>query len=231
MQTKNLDIVYFAKDGYINEELRYSLRSVCKNMQYRRVWIFGGCPNGITPDIHVWVEQTGVTKWDRVRNMFLMACNNKELTDDFILFNDDFFVMKPMDKIEPWYHSSLDDHMTVLGDGAYKDLLKRVNSELKEMGETTLSYELHVPFIFNKDKLKRLIADSPELHCTRTLYGNIFGIGGVKHRDIKVFNSRPDFDYETSELLSTDDSVVNINNDVWRYIKKQLSGKCKYERY
>lgn len=229
MNTKELDVVYFVKDGHRNEELRYSLRSVCKNMKYNRVWIFGGCPRNITPDIHVRVDQTGKTKWDKVRNMFLMACENKELTDDFILFNDDFFIMQPMGKVEPLYRCTLEDHLKVLGAGPYRNLLKEMKEELEAREKTTYSYELHTPFVFNKKKLLKLIKDNPDLHCTRTMYGNIYKVGGEQHGDVKIFSSKPGFDYKNSALLSTDDSVVNVNNDAWRYITKQFQGNCKYE--
>ena len=226
METKNLDVVYFVKDGISNEELRYSIRSVCKNMPFNRIWIFGGCPKNIVPDVRIRVKQEGKTKWDKVRNMFIMACENKELSDYFILFNDDFFVMKPTDEIEPWYRSTLEEHIKVLHQGAYCNLLKQVSSEL---GEGALSYEVHTPFIFNKKKLLKLIKDTPELHCTRTMYGNRYKIKGTKHHDIKLFGGKPNFNYKEEIFLSTDDGSITPNHDAWRYIKKQFQDKCEYE--
>lgn len=228
METKDLDVVYFVKYGYGNEELRYSLRSVCKNMPHKRVWIFGGCPKNIVPDVRVRVVQEGRTKWDKVRNMFIMACENKEITDDFIMFNDDFFVMRPMKKIEPLYRDTLKGHIEHLPAGAYRDLLK---TSLGELGEGALSYELHTPFVFNKKKLLDLINKTPELHCTRTLYGNTYKIGGTKHSDVKVFDSNPDFDYKQSALLSTDDAVINTNNMIWSYIKRSFPNKSEFELF
>lgn len=198
-------------------------------MPHGRIWVFGGCPKNIVPDVRIRVNQTGKTKWDRVRNMFIMACENKELTDNFILFNDDFFVMKPMEKIAPLYRGSLDDHISVLGKGAYANLLKNIRSELERRHSTTLSYELHTPFVFNKKKLLKMLKDNPHQHCARTMYGNLYKIGGEKRSDVKIFSAKPNFDYENSELLSTDDSVVNINNDAWRYIMKQFPASCEYE--
>ena len=221
-----MDIVYFVKDGRVNEELRYSIRSVCKNMKYDRVWIFGGCPYGIVPDVHVRVRQNGKNKWDNVKKMLKMAAENKELSDDFILFNDDFFIMKPLEKVEPIYRAKLKDHLRALPRGAYANLLRNC---LTKLGEEAISYELHTPFVYNKKKLLKLIEKTPDLHCTRTLYGNTYKVGGIKHSDVKVFNSRPAFDYKNSALLSTDDGVVNINNDVWRFIKRTFPEKCKYE--
>lgn len=229
MDTSKLDIVYFIKDGRFNEEFRYSLRSVCKNMPYRRIWVFGGCPRSIVPDVRVRVEQVGKTKWDRVHAMFKMAAENKEISDDFILMNDDFFVMKPVDKIETIHRGLLEDHVKVLGNGPYRKMLDGIDAELKKRGETSYSYELHTPFIYNKKKLLKLLNDNPDLRCTRTMYGNIYKIGGKRASDVKIFSSKPAFDYENSELLSTDDSVINVNNDAWAYIMKQFPASCKYE--
>lgn len=236
MNTKDLDIVYFVKDTFMNEELRYSLRSVCANMPHKRVWIFGGRPMNIEPDVHVKVKQEGNTKWDRVRTMFRMAAENKEITDDFLLFNDDFFIMQPTDHIDPMYRSSLQDYIKVIEDNymhkptSYTKLLRSCDAELESLGVTRYAYELHIPFIFNKEKLLKIINNFPDQHCTRTFYGNLFGIGGEKRSDVKIFSDKPGFDYKTSQFLSTDDSVVNVNNDVWRYIRKQFPKKCEYER-
>ena len=235
METKDLDIVYFVKESPTNEELRFSLRSVDKNMPHKRVWIFGGCPRGIAPDIRVKVKQNGKTKWDRVRNMFQVACENKELTDDFILFNDDFFIMKPTDHIDTLYRESLAKHIQILETGynnkpsEYSRLLRRSMAQLDELGCPTLSYELHTPFIFNKKKMLKLIIEHPDWRATRTMYGNVYDIGGKKSSDVKVFSSKTELDYKNLRFLSTDDSVVNINNDIWRYIKSQFKQKCEYE--
>lgn len=229
MDTTDLDIVYFVKDRMYNEELRYSLRSVDVNMPHKRVWIFGGCPINIVPDIRVRVDQVGKTKWDRVRNMYKMVCENKEITDDFIMFNDDFFVMQPTNRITPTYRCSLKEHIKILEPhkpSAYSKLLRDCRETLT--GEP-LSYELHVPFIFNKKKLLTMLNSFPEQHCTRTMYGNIYKIRGKRSNDPKIFNSKPTFDYKSSQFLSTDDPVININNDIWRWLQKQFPKKSRFE--
>ena len=42
------DLVYIVCPGDQNEELRYSLRSVARNLPGRRVWIFGHTPPWVT---------------------------------------------------------------------------------------------------------------------------------------------------------------------------------------
>ena len=236
LSTANLDIVYFVKEGVRNDELRYSLRSVCENMAYKRIWIYGGCPNDIIPDFRARIVQEGETKWDRVRNMFKMVCENKEITDDFILFNDDFFVMKPTSKLIPLWRCSLEEHVELSKAAGfrkrnpYADILEACRKILEEGGFTQHSYELHTPFIYNKARLLKILEEYPDAHCTRTLYGNIYNIGGQQSDDVKAFSETPNFDYRESQFISTDDSIVNINNSVWRYIKGRFPKRCKYER-
>lgn len=235
MKTDKLDIVYFVKDGIRNEEFRYSLRSVCANMAYNRVWVYGGCPFNIVPDFRVRVEQEGKTKWDRVRSMFRMVCENREVTDDFILFNDDFLVMQPTNELTPAWRCPLTEHVELSkgasfrGRNPYADILEECRLVLEKEGASQYSYELHTPFVFNKAKLLALLDKHPDIHCTRTLYGNLYNIGGRQSNDIKIFTVVPDFDYKSVQFLSTDDSTVNINNDVWRWIKSRFPKKCKYE--
>ena len=44
MKNKKYDVVYIVKEDPRNEELRYSIRSVCENFPVRNIWIFGYCP-------------------------------------------------------------------------------------------------------------------------------------------------------------------------------------------
>ena len=236
MYTGDLDIVYFVKEAPRNEELRYSLRSVAANMPHKRVWIFGGCPTNIAPDIYVKVNQEGDTKWDKVRAMFKMAAENKELTDNFILFNDDFYVMEPTDHLFPAYRGTLQEYIKVIEDNyrhqptSYTRLLRECDKKLESLGKTKFAYELHTPFIFNKKKLLRVIEEFPDQHCTRTFYGNLYKIGGERRSDVKVFSDKPPFDFKATQFLSSDDTVVNVNNAVWRYLRKTFNKKSEFER-
>ena len=74
-----------------------------------------------------------------------------------------------------------------------------------------------------------MLKDNPDQHCSRTMYGNLYKIGGEKHSDVKIFSAKPAFDYKNSDMLSTDDSVINVNNDAWRWLKKQFPKKSRYE--
>ena len=91
------DLIYILKADIDTEELKYSLRSVEKNFPINRVWFVGGQPEGLEPDIRLKHEQVGNSKWEMIRSSMWKAVSDERLSEDFFLFNDDFFVMEPVD--------------------------------------------------------------------------------------------------------------------------------------
>lgn len=228
MYNRTMDVVYFVRDGE-NEELKYSLRSL-KNLDHGKVWIYGGCPAGIKPDRYVPVDQVGTTKWDRVKNMYRMVCMNNEISEDFIMMNDDFFIMKPT-TIPVAYRSSLHRHIITIemkyGDriNPYTKNLRGILRMLEGLNLDTRSYELHIPFVFNREKLLTLINKYPDLHSTRTFYANYYRLGGIQMNDVKVL--RGAVSWKEGAFLSTDDD--SFGELVGKHIKEQFPERCKYE--
>ena len=231
--TSKLDIVYMVKASDQNEELRYSLRSVAKNLPHRKVWIYGGLPKGIKPDEYVKIQQVGITKWDRVQAMLRKVCSNENITDDFILFNDDFFVMKPTEFIPILYRCPLYEHIVKLEmkygnqPTEYSKLLRAAVKKLELAGVTCNSYELHIPMVMNKAKLIEVLETFPKSHCLRTLYGNYHKIGGKRADDVKVYEAGQAFDKNTQFLSTTDGSFSA--GEIGEFIRRQFVNKCKFE--
>lgn len=222
------DIVYFVKDSEENEELKYSLRTL-KNFPHRKVWFYGGCPANLKPDHHVYVEQNEENKWQNVNKMLRLACKNKKITKNFWVFNDDFFVMKQIDKPTNYYNGDLYKRIVTLENKynritPYSQLLRDVCKELESMGATTKNYTLHVPMLINRDKALELfkISDFPGY---RSLYANYFNIGGEQMRDVKITSKEKV--YKDGIYLSTDDK--SFEGKVGEQIREIFSDKCKYE--
>lgn len=235
-RTEGLDAVYFVK-AFPTEDLKYSLRSVAKNLRCRRVVIVGGKPWAIEPDRYIPViQQVGDTKWKKVQNMYRTICLDDDISEYFILLHDDFFIMKPIERIEPQYRGELDEHAAQIDKkfgkavSTYSSLLRHASKALKMANKTTFSYELHTPFIFNRHKLLEVMGAFPNCHCLRTIYGNYFGIGGEKTHDVKIFDDNPTFDWKNEQWLSTDDSTAKDGNEVWAYLKNEFSQPCRYEK-
>lgn len=222
------DIVYFVKDTEINEELRYSLRSL-KNFPHNKVWFYGGCPKDLSPDHHIYVEQDQPTKWANIFKMYKLACQNDDITEDFWLFNDDFFVMEPVEKGPNWFDGDLYKRVVTLEDKhdgitPYSQQLRYTLQELEGMGCKTVNYALHVPMLINREKARELckIMDGPMIRC---VYGNYFNVGGEQHSDVKIDSVNKL--YKGGEYLSTNDK--SFKGAVGKQIADLFPEKCKYE--
>jgi len=231
------DIVYFLKQSPKNEELRYSLRSVEANWQYNSVWFYGGCPDGIRPDYHVSPRQIAPTKWERVRNMLYEACKNDNITEDFWLFNDDFFIMKPMsENMPPQYNGDLVKYIEKTekkhnGPDGFTTSLRHLVKTLHDAGKGTLNYAVHKPILINRKKMLKVLDLFPDEPMSRGLYGNYWEIGGESKHDMKIrvlkYN-KMDIVMNRWEFLSTSDVSFESGN-VGRYIRDKFSEKSRFE--
>ena len=227
------DIVYILKNGEISDEIIYSIRSVCKNFPYRKIWIYGGMPEKITPDCMVELSQKGNNKWEKVNNTLKAICENDEITPDFWLFNDDFFVMKKVRKIDYMIGGTLWARSQKIGkkfggrDSAYSKQLKDTARILRDKGYDRLDYALHVPMLINRKKALETLKEFQGCPMFRSLYGNHHKVGGVIVNDVKI-SSEIELPKGDETFISTDDNSFN-NGKVGEYIRNAFPDKCKYE--
>lgn len=222
------DIVYFVKDTPKNEELRYSLRTL-KNFPHRKVWFYGGCPTGLKPDHHVFVEQNQPNKWLNINKSIREAVQNPDITDDFWLFNDDFFIMKKVTKPKNYYDGSLYKRIVTLEDKfkrltPYSLQLRKICIDLVSMGCDTRNFCIHVPMLVNKQKAIELLAIE-DSHMFRSLYGNYHNIAAEELSDYKISN--PNLRWKDSIYLSTTEK--SFSGKVGKQIQYLFPDKCKYE--
>lgn len=233
MRTDKADIVYFVKNASHNEELRYSLRSIEKNFPHATVWIYGFCPYELNTDRIVNVEQMEPTKWQNTRKLMAAACANDDITPDFWLFNDDFFIMKPITELPPLYDGDIITHIEEIkarhgGTAtAYTNQLEHLAKTLKTAGYGTKNYAIHKPMLINRAKMRETLEKYPDEPMLRALYGNMHNIGGQPAKDCKIAaHLRPNTKDEA--IISTDDFAF-ANLDTGDYIRAQFPDKCKYE--
>lgn len=231
-----MDIVYTLAKKYTGEELKYSLRSL-QNIPHDKVFFVGGCPRGYKNIIHIPTEQTG-TKWENVPNNLRIACQDERLSANFILMNDDFFILEPIKtptKELNLYNGTLQSQYDYLvkinGCENYKRGIKETRELIEAQGVADpLSYELHTPFIFNKKKyLKMLEIDGVEqLNCLqiRSLYGNLNLKGGTSQKDVKVFIRDGFIPKNVGKFLSCDDAGFYI---LYNLLFSKFPNKSIYE--
>ena len=225
------DIIYILKPMKDAPELVYSLRSVERNFPHRLVWFIGSCPKGLKPDRFIPHDQAGQDKWSRIRSSMLKIITEPELSDEFFLFNDDFFVMKPVKRFAYNYADlTLTDRMTELRGtmnlplNAYGRTLYKAREELKGLGCGEVNFEVHLPMLFEKEKVPSIRkCSSPQM---RSIYGNINGIKYRQKTDVKVYDLTTvptDADY-----LSTNDETF-LKGAVGEYIRETFPDASRFE--
>lgn len=228
------DVVYILKNNYTEEELRYSLRSVCLNFPYRKIVFVGGCPKDIRPDIYIEHTQVGSTKWLRSQSSLIMALSSEELTDEIWLFNDDFFVMDKIKVHEDknYFNGTLEKRVIELRrncgrNSGYINQLDRLRHLLLNANRDTLSFALHLPMLISrKDALDLLANHKFDTPMFRSLYGNYFRIPCEYMEDVKVrdLETIPDTPY-----ISTTDEAFR-DGKVGEFLRRYFDKPCKYER-
>lgn len=239
MDLQKLDIVYFVKDSAENEELRYSLRSVEKNFPHRKVWFIGGKPQGLRPDQYLPINQRAETKWANTSLLLQAACKCDDISDDFVLFNDDFFVMKQVTSLPYYSDGSLERRIMELKDrhtaGAYISRMEDTLRMLKRNSCPTFNYAVHYPMIINKKEMLETFTKFSFGEMWRSLYGNHHRKLPEYRTDCKVYSLGID-DLPTTELepfgdseyLSTTDNSFKFGA-VGTYIRNQFKEKSRFE--
>lgn len=231
------DVVYLVKEAPINEELVYSLRSLEENWQYNKVWFYGYKPDGLIPDKYGKYNQVGLNKWDKVRKMLYAICVDERVTEDFWLFNDDFFVLKPLTTKENLYNGKLMAYIErverkIGGPDGYTCRLRETAAALEKAGLDTLNYEVHKPMLLNRHKLLEILEKFPDIPGFRSLYGNYWEIGGVNCHDmkIKILNFNNMYAVENFwNFVSTSDESFR-DGEVGRFIRCRFNKKSRFER-
>jgi hypothetical protein len=180
-----MDLVYICRDGD-NEELRYSIRSAVANLPHDNIWVVGGKPDWYVGN-HVRLKQN-TNKYDNARANLAAITRHYDVSDDFILMNDDFYAIRTVEAVEPMHRGLMQKHIDMIEVNlGYKQLVQETLDTLVRIGvEHPISYELHVPMVMNKNKLAKILR-MPGLW--RSLYGNIYGINGEEYLDVKVHNT------------------------------------------
>ena len=202
------DIVYLVRDGDLNEELRFSLRSL-QNLPHGDVWIAGYVPSWVTNVRRVNVRQT-LGKWNNQTRNLAKALGCGGLSDPFVLFNDDFFVTQPVQTVEPLHRgpfSSILDQYVDRRD----EYARRIVATAKRLGDDAFCYDvIHTPMTFRHEPLGAVLEECRSGLLFRSVYGNRATVGGTQIGDVRVRQEHDTFGRpfcSTSETLFAEHKV------------------------
>lgn len=229
-----LDLLYVVGAGsaWRDNELRYSLRSIETNLPHDRVFVAGKLPKFLKDVIHLPIADSGGDKIVNVIQKLRKACLDARLGDRFILMNDDFFVLRPVERILPCHRGFLADSIRSCRERYYLAAMRATQDFLWERGVSgPLDYSLHRPFVLDKRKalaVSEAIGDRRLLF--RTIYGNLEKIGGARTGDVKLRGKawKPSGDLFEAEMISTDDEVVRTP-EFQAWIASRFPRPSRYE--
>lgn len=185
-------VVPYVHSGDGGKELKVAL-SMLKNVGdwSGKVWIIG--------DYESWFEDlAGLTylpcrsdgnKFHGIQTALLKACKHPDVSEQFYYSNDDIFITSPTPHIPPLYKSTWaeDDYYG----NTVQETKKYLMSHNIVQGDEPLNYEPHAPLPVVKADFKVALEVCLEHAKTRiplqvrTIYGNMFAIGGELFEDVK----------------------------------------------
>lgn len=216
-----IDIVFPLGRGSIwaDNEIRYSLRSIEKHLSnYRNIWIIGQCPSFLKDVRLIPFEDTQLNKEANIYQKILRACNEPEISDDFLFFNDDHFLLQDFVADQfPYYHKGTLDSLIQRhphGRGYFNCIRKTIKT-LRDHRHNTLHFDIHTPIIYNKAKFVEVMPQYDWGHkiglVVKSMYCNTLKIEGERILDCKI--GGPMIAQEIYEKIK-DKKVLSIGNKV-----------------
>ena len=229
-----MDFVYICRDGE-NEELRYSIRSVLNSFPEAKVWLVGGKPEWYSGHC-VPVEQNSNKYANALKNLKFL-CEHSEISNNFVLMNDDFFIIKKINSVDQFYNGLLSDKINrftqITGSSMYIKKLITTNKKLIDLGiKNPIDYELHTPMPMNKTGLLDVIEKYPEC-LWRSMFGNLYNVGGTQMDDVKIYVNkrhlaRSNEITDNSIYMSTEDTSLKVMLD--KMLRQMLPEPSIYEK-
>lgn len=161
-----------------------------------RVWIAGHKPSWVVGVEYLPTTQK-LSRYENSRRNLLAACEASDVSEEFVLMHDDLFILLPTVTIPVRHRGTVDE---VLGSARLASVYQRglvaCAVLLRSWGVADpLDYELHIPIVLSKERMLEAIQRTPEggplvAAAVKTLYGNLWEIGGERMDDVKIRSGR-----------------------------------------
>lgn len=233
--TKSLiDVVIPVGTGSVNSnnELRFCLRSIEKNLRgYRNIWIVGFMPKWLKNLKHIPFKEYH-PKANNIHDKISAACEHPEVSDEFILFNDDYFLTGET-------HATI--YHNFYSRQALADVMERKRSDpyrrlvVDTINETGMNqyYDIHMPMRMKKS----LFLSMPYNRnyeggiLVKSSYAKHAGINGIDTLDPIIRTKATRDEIENMEIFTDVISIHDeaINQEFIDWVQERYPHKCSYE--
>lgn len=218
-----------------DNELRYALRSIEKYLTgYKDIYLIGNKRKWLTEVKYIPSGEVYTQKQKSIFQKILKAAKDENVSEKFIMWHDDHFLIKPLNvnEIKYWYQKTLDVLQT-FSQGTYKGAVINTNKYLKEKSYSNFHFDIHVPIVFEKSKFSELeTVNWGRDHVIKSLYCNKFA---VEKEELKDINFGKPFTREEIRKVIEGRLFFSFNehagNDSMKDVLKELyPEQSKYER-
>jgi hypothetical protein len=229
-----MDVLYPLGTGslYRNYELRLSLRSL-RHIDHDRVFIIG------SHELK-WLQRLTFIKYPDVKkfkqlsviNKILFMCRpESELSEDFILMNDDFYFLQKQAVKSFCGFQSLPELRIKYPDSSYGRAIETTIMLLISRKLPDVNYEIHYPIILNKTKFRDLFSSinlqsGPVVY--RSIYGNTYSLSAEPTIDFKIYNYMDFYKKKDAFFISTDTIIPELYN-FKRFMLERVGDRSVYE--
>lgn len=207
-----------------NYELRYCLRSIQKYLlDFRRVYIVGECPDFIHNVVHIPYPDKSKYKQKNILKKILRACQEEGLSDEFMFFNDDHFLLQEESALlYPHYVSGTIESEIKRCVGDYRTCLINTLAALKDL--STWNFDCHYPIRYNKRDFENVMGfydwDIPHGYVIKSLYCNTLNIQPEMVLDGKINDAISQ--EMLDEIVSTRPCMSTSNYALTNIVKRKL---------
>lgn len=165
--------------------MNFALRSIEKHLRgYGQIFIVGDKPSWLKNVIHIPASDEPYVKERNIMTKTLLACKDERVSDDFISWHDDLFILHPIcyTEIKYWHDGTLEEAKSK-SRGGYKTAIQNTIDNLKIHG---LNFDIHAPIIYNKEKFQESMKDWSREYVIKSRYANRWASEAVEMKDLKL---------------------------------------------
>lgn len=208
---KSLDLVYYYEAAN-SDELKYSIRSACENLNVNRIFLVGDKPKwfkeserAIYVPSKIIIAENGLGSIPILQLITLLKSG--KCPDEFLLMNDDFFIMNKVKEWVDYYRDEKDYELKARKNHSFHMRTLRSLTFVNNLDGH--KYNLHAPMKIEKKNLIVLIkiwSALPKRDIDfRTFYGNMFTKSDRPLVDNKITSD----DFKITTFVSTNNESFN----------------------
>lgn len=199
-------VIPYKTEVHAGTELKFALRSIEKYLTgWDNIVIVGDCPDWILKSEviksgqskkvifgihHIPATDQTARKEFNIYSKLLKVCGLDDLPENFIYWNDDHFLLRPIhvSEIKSWYCGTLQQDLNRPSSARYRSDIQQTIMLLNNVfgARDFKNFDIHVPIIFNKHTFKMIFKDLTSELCIKSYYCEMSGVKGEEMPDCKI---------------------------------------------